>query len=493
MSVISSQRERKAFFLGILAVLLLTASPALSQSSGKADPILPSPGKPGRAVVTAHLDALGSDGKVGGEEPVLLSAACPATVRFKGRITSQKAGEVTYKFVRSDGGKMSTKTLKFEQPGTQSVETSWKLGRNFSGWMAIEIETPVKIQSNRASFEVECNNNNAGQVKNEKTGSTLQTKPQVYKATELKKKKTKITELKDTDIIEHKGKRITVSDLKARIQSKKQDLAQRNVALKNIDTGKTEQIMTSGEAIRASRVQMLQTGIAEQIIAFADRNNILTEEPLHIDSIYPETVSPGDPILIRGTGFGPKNYVDVSIPGKTTTRLVVKSWSSTAIEATMPVVTGLAGPATATVLVHSAKNVSVFKNIVLTPTMEVISLINHKFSCNLSDETDHNNYYPTDKFFYAAEHYSIVVFKWWGDEGTDYCLEQLKNGWEVEYVEFKPNPVDWGWGGTITPVRIPKKGDKKIDIAVKWEVEPNGGIFWGIKINIKGPKGVPYK
>lgn len=86
--------------------------------------------------------------------------ACPATFSFAGGIKANKSGTVVYRFVRSDGSKSNPSTLSFFEPGTQAVTDTWQLGgsdfRTYEGWEAIEIVSPVTAESSKASFRLEC-------------------------------------------------------------------------------------------------------------------------------------------------------------------------------------------------------------------------------------------------------------------------------------------------------------------------------------------------
>jgi len=69
-------------------------------------------------------------------------------------ITTNGAGEVTYKWKRSDGGIDTTNhpTLIYTSAGTQSVSTDWHLNAAGSHWMDIYIDAPNHQQFGRADF-----------------------------------------------------------------------------------------------------------------------------------------------------------------------------------------------------------------------------------------------------------------------------------------------------------------------------------------------------
>jgi hypothetical protein len=92
--------------------------------------------------------------------PVSYSGTCPALITFRGKITVSRPTTVQYKFIRSDNAQAPIQTLKFAKAGTQEVSTTWQLGGTslptYIGWQAIEVISPVSVQSNKASFNVRC-------------------------------------------------------------------------------------------------------------------------------------------------------------------------------------------------------------------------------------------------------------------------------------------------------------------------------------------------
>ena len=81
---------------------------------------------------------------------------CPTTVRFRGKIYANGRGTVRYTFIRSDGATRPEHTLNFEAAGSRNVSNTWQLGHNYSGWQAIRIFSPKKMESNQARFQVRC-------------------------------------------------------------------------------------------------------------------------------------------------------------------------------------------------------------------------------------------------------------------------------------------------------------------------------------------------
>ena len=95
-----------------------------------------------------------------GVSPASYTGNCPALITFKGHITVSQPTTVQYKFIRSDNAQAPVQTLNFPRAGTQEVTTTWQLGGpglpTYSGWEAIQVISPVSVQSNRAAFRISC-------------------------------------------------------------------------------------------------------------------------------------------------------------------------------------------------------------------------------------------------------------------------------------------------------------------------------------------------
>lgn len=109
------------------------------------------------AAFSVKVEATSMGGQPGPPNgPLELAHPCPITVKFTASIASPKAGDVKYHVVRSDGGKGPQTVVKFDKPGTKAVTATWKSNANYSGWLAFDIDAPVKMQSNKAEFKVIC-------------------------------------------------------------------------------------------------------------------------------------------------------------------------------------------------------------------------------------------------------------------------------------------------------------------------------------------------
>ena len=88
--------------------------------------------------------------------PSFHTGACPFTFKFAGKIDSDTGGIVKYRWVRSDGPGPIEK-LEFRGPGTRMIHTTWELSPpHFHGWEAIQILSPNRYESNKATFELTC-------------------------------------------------------------------------------------------------------------------------------------------------------------------------------------------------------------------------------------------------------------------------------------------------------------------------------------------------
>jgi hypothetical protein len=93
-------------------------------------------------------------------EDALYTGACPADIKFKGTITTDKPGKIQYRFVRSSGVLQPVETIEFSAPGTKEVNAVWTVGEqkslSYEGWEAIKVVYPEEAESNQAVFKVAC-------------------------------------------------------------------------------------------------------------------------------------------------------------------------------------------------------------------------------------------------------------------------------------------------------------------------------------------------
>lgn len=93
--------------------------------------------------------------------PPSYTGKCPTVFTFKGKITVNRPATVQYRFVRSDNTRHALGVLTFEEAGTKEVTDTWVFDDpaqlpTFQGWEAIQVNLPMKIQSNLAYFKGTC-------------------------------------------------------------------------------------------------------------------------------------------------------------------------------------------------------------------------------------------------------------------------------------------------------------------------------------------------
>jgi hypothetical protein len=81
---------------------------------------------------------------------------CPVTINVQGRFRVTGPATVRYRFRRSDGASTPVKTLHADHAGTYDVWSSWTLGRDYDGWMRLEVLSPTHRFSRRAHFSIRC-------------------------------------------------------------------------------------------------------------------------------------------------------------------------------------------------------------------------------------------------------------------------------------------------------------------------------------------------
>lgn len=87
-----------------------------------------------------------------------IATSCPTSFVFSGRIYSPVAGDILYRWDRSDGTASVFKTLHFDTPGTLNTETeSWTRGISGTGWGKLRVNGPSgAIYSPEAGFSLTC-------------------------------------------------------------------------------------------------------------------------------------------------------------------------------------------------------------------------------------------------------------------------------------------------------------------------------------------------
>ncbi|HTZ38908.1 MAG TPA: hypothetical protein VMB77_02030 [Syntrophales bacterium] len=346
---------------------------------------------------------------------------------------------------------------------------------------------------------------------------TTTQKPQAAKemqkppAKALSPAKIKLSDLKDTDIVEFQGRKMTVKEAKPLIR-KRQEAAARQAQAKSAKTAeqRVQQLRAAEESSRRSHVQQVSQGLASEIQRPPDAlcSQLYSDNKPHIRSVYPTTVNAGDPILIKGCGFlsqpgqatflvnvrtaGPGG-VGMTVP-KTYT-LNIKSWTDTAIQASIPEVTGFGS---ASLIVTSSQNIP-----------------SAGFGFTLTQWTDYQLLRDPSADSICSE----CSFGGGGNgSGTDQFLKNisLMNNWRVEKAElscgyneptvdpgplgipivnlFNDVPCNWPqYGAAMVGGTQPQAGDTQIKgISVQWKTKTTYAfefVYYYGYVTVKGPKG----
>ncbi|MEW5721181.1 MAG: hypothetical protein AB1817_21325, partial [Chloroflexota bacterium] len=89
-------------------------------------------------------------------DPEIFSGTCPKSVTYTGKITTNGAGTVSYRWVRSDGTG-ETRTLNFSAAGTQSVaNVNVNYAHSATHWAKLEVLAPNAMISEQAKFTLNC-------------------------------------------------------------------------------------------------------------------------------------------------------------------------------------------------------------------------------------------------------------------------------------------------------------------------------------------------
>jgi hypothetical protein len=92
--------------------------------------------------------------------PASLTVPCGSNVHiiFTATVATNGAGNVNYRWERSDGGLGSNETISFASAGSQTVTTTWDFpaGAVPTGWQKLHILSPNDLQSNTGVFIITC-------------------------------------------------------------------------------------------------------------------------------------------------------------------------------------------------------------------------------------------------------------------------------------------------------------------------------------------------
>lgn len=91
------------------------------------------------------------------------SGPCPVELQFGWGLISDRPTEISYTFMRSDGGRQTVSTIAhMPQPGrSYPMYYTWRLGANnerfanFSGWVTLILQSPNNLEK-RVPFTLHC-------------------------------------------------------------------------------------------------------------------------------------------------------------------------------------------------------------------------------------------------------------------------------------------------------------------------------------------------
>ena len=124
------------------------------------------------AIMIVLLGAAHASVRIGGwaftangqvERDYQYTGSCPVDLKFDWGVISTEPVEITYSFVRSDGGHSSSPQHR-SLPGANRSEPildEWRLGANtpafsnYAGWVQLNIESPDRV-SDRIKFTIHC-------------------------------------------------------------------------------------------------------------------------------------------------------------------------------------------------------------------------------------------------------------------------------------------------------------------------------------------------
>ena len=89
------------------------------------------------------------------------TGTCPAKFDFEAEIKTDGPMTVKYTWLRSDGATAPEETITFDNAGSKTMTTSWTFGANGSSyegnWQQLKIISPNEMLSNKANFNLNCN------------------------------------------------------------------------------------------------------------------------------------------------------------------------------------------------------------------------------------------------------------------------------------------------------------------------------------------------
>lgn len=79
---------------------------------------------------------------------------CPTKMVFTANLMFERAGQLKYRWARSDGGQDPEQVISMSHPGGHSVHYQWEIGESFKGWVKFEDLTDHKAAVEH--FSIQC-------------------------------------------------------------------------------------------------------------------------------------------------------------------------------------------------------------------------------------------------------------------------------------------------------------------------------------------------
>ncbi len=91
-------------------------------------------------------------------DPKNYTGVCPANIKFTVEFSTSSLSplSVQYQLFRSDGAKSELRTISVSKISPQKITETWQLNQDYSGWEAVRVVSPVRMESNKAEFTVKC-------------------------------------------------------------------------------------------------------------------------------------------------------------------------------------------------------------------------------------------------------------------------------------------------------------------------------------------------
>jgi len=92
--------------------------------------------------------------RMANNHPKAWTGKCPTKLIFTANLMFERAGELKYKWARSDGGSGQEQVFEMKHPGGHSLHDDWEIGESFTGWVKFEDLTDHKYMLEH--FSIKC-------------------------------------------------------------------------------------------------------------------------------------------------------------------------------------------------------------------------------------------------------------------------------------------------------------------------------------------------